>query len=249
MHRAIFPDTVAASLEDEFDEEDPRTTATADQLAGGSEYEPTIVRAFTETFPREDDIESPNPVRNQLGDNESPPVNTTTATSFANSINTSASISHPNSRIEESSSLPIFSRPNIVAVTAIPAGELGHLVGFESTPYGHWRTPIHQFFCQFYPTCLCSSLLPFLVIAQLNHKLREASFFSTLLYFLFGFTCLVVGVFLFHSPYVLLITVMPIIFYAFHLRQLVRKQFKIPGSDQMDCLLSFCFPACVIAQV
>lgn len=195
-----------------------------------------MVRPFTETFSRGGDIESPN-----IGSESAQVV-------AAPAPNTSASVTQQHHRIEEPSNLP-FSRPNVVAVTASPEDELGYILGFESTPYGGWRSPVHKFCCQIYPTCMCSSFLPFLVIAQLNQKLGQATFFTTTLYFMFGFIFIGLGVILFESYFVLLLVVLPIMYYAFQLRQYTRKQFKLPGSGFTDCLLSFCFPICVIAQV
>jgi len=36
---------------------------------------------------------------------------------------------------------------------------------------------------------------------------------------------------------------------AFHLRRVVRRRYSIEGSEGGDCLMSFCFPACVTAQI
>ena len=259
LERGIVDQRVLTALEEEFDNVD---TQTQSRQFSVTDSEPTIVRDFTETFPRQEDIESSTHASiRHPGDNNhdeevtpTPDATTTIATTtttiaiVTTNTNTGPSPSTPTSQRHSEPSLIPFFRPNIVAVTAIPAAE-DLYEGFENTPHGRWRSPIHKFWSQLYPSCLCSTIFPFLVIAQLNHKFRQQSFYSTLLYFIFGITFIVVGAVLFQSPYLVLLLVMPVIYYAFHLRQHVRKQFKLPGSAKSDCFFSFCFPTCVLAQV
>ena len=225
MHHSVHPEpiSVVTSLEEVFDEE---AGGRVSQVTPRQLQSPTYVRDFTETdtLPNEDS-EGTRCNNEQIVQNSSDTLPQSQPILYSNF------------------------QPSIVAVTATSADELGDLVGFETTPYGKWRSSIYKFYCQLYPTCFCSTFCPFLVIAQLNHKLRQKSFHSTVLYFLLGVIFIAVGCLLFRSPAVIFLAVLPLIYYAFHLRQQARERFKLPGSAKSDCLLSFCFPTCVIAQV
>lgn len=185
---------------------------------------PTIVRDFAE------DIEGQTPSVTEEDNNGSSGAG---VASF--SQNTQMNQVHP--------------APSIVAVTAMPMQDMGHLEGLESTPYKLWRSPIYCFLLQLYPTCLCSFFMPCVAVAQLNHKLRQKAFHSTLLVFFFFIVLVVIGIVLLRIHYLMALGFLPVIYYAFLLRQFLRKQFRLPGSDLSDCLLSFFFPFCVIAQI
>lgn len=241
MHRVVFPNS--SELSPRVDE----TTTSGLHHSDSRTLTTTMVHAFT------DDIESPEPLRvRPRHELSTTPLAQSQAHTFVQPQQTQTQTQTTESAaVPQNDSEPIalpFFRPNIIAVTAAPADEIGYLVGFESAPFWNWKSPLHHCCCQLYPTCLCSTFCPFMVIAQLNHKLKQKSFYSTLMYFIFGFSFLIVGAVMFRSPYILILVIIPIIHYAFQLRQFVRNQFRLPGSAQTDCVFSFCFPLCVLAQ-
>jgi Cys-rich protein (TIGR01571 family) len=134
---------------------------------------------------------------------------------------------------------------------AVPINLADHLYlpGFEGVPFEHWRDPIWCWCNQCIPSCCMSFFCPCILAGQVAEKMRwmkccsvvNCAFGSVFLFFMFAF--------ILRSQSVLIFIGLVLSYLAWSLRTRVREQFRIRGDVFSDCLLSFCCPHCVIAQV
>jgi Cys-rich protein (TIGR01571 family) len=133
-------------------------------------------------------------------------------------------------------------------VEAIPAHRVltGALPGVS---HGRWNDTVFSCHNQLYPSCVCSFLCPCVIAGQVSHKIQYRKFGNVvmtcsaliLVVFMLSITT---GSGLFFSFFWICL-----MYYAWHVRSIIRQQYDLPGGPVSDCYLTaLCIP-CVLAQV
>lgn len=114
---------------------------------------------------------------------------------------------------------------------------------------GQWNDTVCSCTNQMYPSCICSFLCPCIIAGQIAEKLQYRKFGSVLSACCLMILATTVLSIITSSPLFFIFFWMCVMYYAWHIRTLIRQQYLLPGGPSSDCCLSSLCSCCVLAQV
>ncbi|CEG48104.1 Uncharacterised protein family Cys-rich [Plasmopara halstedii] len=164
--------------------------------------------------------------------------------------------------------------PAIASEMDTPRGP--EYIAGDGVPTGAWAAGLFDYFDNLVPNCCMVTFCPCVALAQLATRLGVAPYKMMLSLLVFASLVLTMGILVwaiaketYHSVnelnngthqnhdevadgtfvMIMLSLYMLLLGFICHLRTTTRKRFHLPGNALTDCLSSWCFPCCTVAQL